>query len=103
MTYLGTASPPDADARYEPIPQPPSHAPSVEASSTEVLITEQEVLFSTAAAVLPRREGITRRLAASIGRMFAVAARPSPPRRRDYPKRYEFLERALMGREMDRL
>jgi hypothetical protein len=103
MSYSGTASPSTADAPYEPIPQPPSAAPSVDPSSTEVLITEQEVLFGTAAAVLPQREGITRRFAASIGRMFAVSARPSQPRRRDYPRRYEFLERSLMGREMDRL
>jgi len=38
----------------EPIPQPPSAAPSVEVSSTEVLITTQEEVFSTAAAGAPR-------------------------------------------------
>jgi hypothetical protein len=95
---VSTAEPVD-----EPIPQPASAAPSVEASSTEVVITEQEVLFSTAAAVPARRENIGRRFAASIGRLFAVSARPSRPRRTDYPRRYEFLERALMAREMDRL
>jgi hypothetical protein len=94
MSYSGTASLRTAAAPYQPIPQPPPAPPSVEASSTGVLITEQEVLFGTAAVVLPKREGITRR--------FDVS-RPSRPRRRDYPRRYQFLERSLMGREMDRL
>jgi hypothetical protein len=68
-----------------------------------VLITEQEVLFGTAAAVPPRRQNISRRFVASIRQMFSVSAPTSRPRRGDYPKRYEFLERALMAREMDRL
>jgi hypothetical protein len=80
-----------ADVHDEPTPQPYSAAPSVEAASTEVLITEQEVLFGTAAAVRARRWNVSR------------AERPSRPRRGEAPKRYEFLERALMAREMGRL
>jgi len=103
MSYSRTASAGTADAPYEPIVRAPSVAPADEAASTEVLITEQEVLFGTAAAVPARPRHISRRFGASIRRMFAVSAHTSRPKRGDYPKRYEFLERSLMAREMDRL
>jgi hypothetical protein len=85
------------------MPQPPSGAPSVEAPSTEVLITTQEVVFSTAAAVGVRRESIGDRLVAIMRRTFATSADASRPRPRYAPKHYGFLEGALMAREMDRL
>jgi len=88
-----------ADVVDEPVPQPPS----VEVSSTEVLITEQEVVFSTAAAMPLQRKNIARRLAAIMRQLFATSTDASRPRRPDYPKRYEFLENALMASEMDRL
>jgi len=103
MFYSRTASADTADASYEPILRAPSVAPADAAASAEVLITEQEVLFGTAAALPARRESIARRFVALMRRMFAVSAHASGPPRRDAPKRYEFLERALMGREMDRL
>jgi hypothetical protein len=103
MSNSRTVSDGTADTSYEPIPQPVSAAPPSEASSAEVLITEQEVLFGTAAAVPPRRQNIIHRFVASIRPLFAVPAPTSRPRRGDYPKRYEFLERALMAREMGRL
>jgi len=87
----------------EVIPQSPPAAPSVEAPSTEVLISTQEVLFSTAAAVRPRRENIGVRLVAMTRRMFASSADASHPRPRYEPRRYAYLENALMAREMDRL
>lgn len=80
-----------ADAHDQPTPQPYSAAPPVEVGSTEVLITEQEVLFGTAAALRVRRRNVSR------------AERPSPARRGEVPRRYGFLERALMAREMGRL
>jgi len=83
--------------------QSPPAAPSVEVSSTEVLITTQQVLFSTAAAVGGRRENIGERLVATMRRMFATSADPSRPRPEYYPRRYGFLENALMAREMERL
>ena len=58
--------------------------------STEVLITEQQVLFGTAAALRGRRSNVSPAERAS-------RARPG------VPKRYGFLEQALMAREMDRL
>ncbi len=81
------------DAVDEPIPHPPSVAPSVEVSSTEVLITEQEVVFSTAVA----------RLVTIMRRMLATSMDASRPRRQYYPKRYELLANSLMASEMERL
>jgi len=91
MAYSLSAATSAADAHDEPIAKPHSAAPSVEAASTEVLITEQEVLFGTAAAARAQRRNVSR------------SERPSRPRRGECPKRYEFLERALMAREMGRL
>jgi hypothetical protein len=76
-------------------------------TEAQTLITEQQVLFSTAAAVaLPPAK--TRRwsyriqaVSAALGAMFAASEKP--PARRHYPKRHAYLENALMSREMDRL
>ena len=87
----------------EPTRQPPSAAPTVEASSTEVLITTQEVVFGTAAAVGVPRQNIRGRLVAITHRLFATSTDTSRLQPRHYPKRYGFLEDALMAREMDRL
>ena len=103
MVNSTKASASTADAPHVPIPRPISPAPPDEAASTEVLITEQEVLFGTAAAVSAQREGLRRRFFASVKRAFAVSADASRPKRGDYPRRYAFLEGALMAREMDRL
>ena len=89
-----------ADAVDEPMPRPPSAAPWFEVSSTEVLITEQEVVFGTAAAVGVHRENIGRRLVAIVRRPFATSTDASRPRPRYYPTRYEFFEHTLMAREM---
>jgi hypothetical protein len=93
-----TTDPPD-----EPMLEAPSAAPSVEESSTEVLISTQQVAFNTAAAVGVRRENIGDRLVAIMRRIFATSTDASRPRKPQYPKRYAFLEDALMAREMDRL
>ena len=103
MSHSRMASADTANAPYEPILRAPTVAPADKAASAEVLISEQEVLFSPAAALPARRESITRRFGALMRRMFAASAHASRPPRRDVPKRYEFLESALMGREMDRL
>ena len=75
-------------------------------TGTQTLITEQQVLFNTAAAVaLP--PSTTRRWSASVSAMtsavgswLASAAKPPKP---VYPKRHAWLENALISREMDRL
>jgi hypothetical protein len=107
MSVPTTGISPTVDPNDEPMPQPSSAAPSAaappEATSTEVLITTQEVLFGTAAATGVRRESIGDRFVAVMRRLFATPTDVSRPRPHDEPKRYEYLERALMGREMERL
>jgi hypothetical protein len=82
---------------------PPAAAPAVEAPSTEVLIPTRQVVFSTAVAIGARRENAGRRLVAIMRRMFASSTDASHPQPHYEPKRYAFLESALMAREMDRL
>ncbi len=103
MLLSATGFPSTTDPVDESTPQPPAAAPSVEVSSTEVLITTQEVAFSTAAAAGVRRESIGARLVAIMRRAFATSADASRPRPQDEPRRYGFLENALMAREMERL
>jgi hypothetical protein len=98
-----------ADVIEDTTPRTPLAAPSTEAvkgsstESTEVLITEQQVVFATAAAVAPRRENIGRRFAAMMRRTFVISPDAERPQPRHSPKRYAYLERALMAREMERL
>ena len=103
MLLSATGLPSTTDPVDASMPQPPSAAPSVEVSSTEVLITPQQVAFSTAAAAGVRHESVGARLVASMRRAFATSADSSRPRPRSYPKRYGSLENALMAREMERL
>jgi hypothetical protein len=70
-----------------------SHAP--------VIITQQEVVFSTAAAMSSRPASISRRLIAAI-RIVGAALQPRPARRHN-PQRNSYLEHARMAREVDRL
>lgn len=66
------------------------------------LITEQQVVFGTAAA-LPVRETLPRRVLAVLHRMVSTAPHlPAPPQHPLSRNAYYF-ERARMGREMDRL
>ncbi|OBF93000.1 hypothetical protein A5791_13090 [Mycobacterium sp. 852002-51163_SCH5372311] len=74
-----------------------------------VLITVQEVAFSTAAA-MPVRPTTRRPSAGGLSvvvtamrRMLAASTPDVRASRGDYPKRYSFLENACMSREMDRL
>ena len=78
-------------------------------SPAPVLISEQEVALGTTVALRARPK--TRRrwfeavnvLRAAMQRSLAPSAQETRPVRRDYPKRYTFLENACMAREMDRL
>jgi hypothetical protein len=95
------ADPIAVDANEHPTTPTPSAVPSVEASPTEVLITEQQVMFSTAAAAAPLPEN---RLVALLGRVFATSAVESRSRRQQsLQRRMYYIECARMGREMDRL
>ncbi|OBJ26802.1 hypothetical protein A5621_19190 [Mycobacterium colombiense] len=84
----------------QPIPQPSSAAPSVEAAPAEVLISTQQVLFGTAAVQATRRAPLGGRIASAVRRMAADANQPRHPH---YPRHYTYLENARMAREMDRL
>jgi hypothetical protein len=78
-------------------------APSSEGTT---LITEQQVLFATAAAVALPRVRPSRWSAAvkSVsGAMSALVAASRPPAPRYQARRHVYLENALMSREMDRL
>ena len=74
-----------------------------------VLITVQEVAFSTAAA-MPVRPTTLRHWAGAPSVVVTAMCRMLPTStpdvrasRGNYPKRYSFLEHACMSREMDRL
>ena len=89
-------------------------APGVESStqvggSATILITEQEVAFSTAAAV-PVRPAKTRQRAAptagvvaALHRMVSSLTPEGRAPRRYYSNHYDFVEDAAMAREMQRL
>ena len=70
-------------------------------SQAPVLITQQEVMFSTAAVTSSRPESISRRLIDAI--RVVGAALNHPPASRYYPQRSSYLELSRMAREMDRL
>jgi hypothetical protein len=77
-----------------------SQPPLVTEPQPPVLITEQEVMLGTAAAVSPRSTPITRRM---IDALRVVGAVLRPPPRPHYARRAYYLEYAAMSREMDRL
>jgi hypothetical protein len=65
------------------------------------LITEQEVLFGTRAAKLPRKVSIPGRLIDAV--RVAATSLHLPPPHQQYPTDMGYLERSRMAREMDRL
>ncbi|MGV0744991.1 hypothetical protein [Mycolicibacterium sp. XJ870] len=75
-------------------------------TAAPVLITEQEVLFSTAASMpLPRRRHIADtvyQVANSVVAHWQTRAERRPVRR-DRPSHLGYLEHSMMSREMDRL
>jgi hypothetical protein len=103
MTDSATTLGPELEGSRETSPVT-SPATSTE---TEALITEQQVLFGSAAAVaLPpaktrRWSDTVRAVSGALRAMFAASEKP--PAQRHYPKRRGYLENALMSREMDRL
>ena len=87
---------PDAVAAGEPVTE--------EVTQTPVLITEQEVVFSTAAAVRVRPAKTSRGLIAVLRGIFVNStANAEKPRRHYPPRRDSVLEHATMAREMHRL
>lgn len=71
-----------------------------------ILVTEHEVAFGTAAAVpvrSPNARWWTRAVSTTVSGTVRTSTAESGPARRDFQRRYPFLENALMSREMDRL
>ena len=88
----------------------PSPLADVEVKPAPTLITEQEVIFGTAAALSPPSTRWWTRVApvlavilAAPTRMFVTTAADSQPNRRHYPPRLDFVEDSRMAREMHRL
>ena len=93
---------PTTSARTPDVIQDPEPTLVDRVSQERVLVTEHEVMFSTAAAAVPLRPTtITRQLTDAIRVVGAALYRP--PARRHYPQRHIYLDRALMAREMYRL
>jgi hypothetical protein len=83
--------------------EPDAPTTAVEQSTgTDALISEQQVLLGSAAALAPvRRRSVVGDFGSAVRAMFV---RPEKPRvRRHYPPRYSYLENAAMSRAMDRL
>jgi hypothetical protein len=82
-------------------------APAEALTRTPVLITEQQVLFATAAAVPLQPARSSRRwiesARASLTAAFVKSGSQSQPKRRHYPSRNDYLEGSRMAREMMRL
>ena len=101
MTEVPAAPPMESSSELEPAVEPVSAPP--------ILITEQEVVFSTAAAVgvqpttIPWRVRATRFIAAGSRWIFRTSTADARPKQRYYPRRYSYLEHARMARELDRL
>jgi hypothetical protein len=86
----------------------PAEAPAVVGVTDEpVVITEQQVLFATAAAVplqpAKTRGWFSRVLGSIVGAASVTSGDEGAPKPRHYPPRYDFLEDARMAREMHRL
>ena len=82
-------------------------APSVEKSTdTAALITEQQVLFASAAALAPavapaRHRNVAYEFATSVRALFARPEKVRAPRH--HAQRFRYLEQSAMSRAMDRL
>ena len=102
MTNMATTVSPELDESRETLV-----APATSSTGTQALITEQQVLFGTAAAVaLPpaktrRWSDTVHAVSTALRAMFTASEKP--PARQHYPKRHVWLDNALMSREMDRL
>jgi hypothetical protein len=99
-TTVGTTS---ADTTTTKPASAPAEA-AAQSTDTAALITEQQVLFASAAALAPapaKHLHVAHELASAVRAMFV---RPEKPHvRRHYPHRLAYLESSAMSREMDRL
>jgi hypothetical protein len=105
MSELSTARSEKQDVVKQPQPVVEQPEPVIEAvSQPPVVITAQEVAFSTAAAVSLPRAKPAHGVIAALRALFLSPPEDARPVPRHYPpRRDEFLEDAAMRREMYRL
>jgi hypothetical protein len=99
-TKTGTAGAETQTTKPESAP-----AKAVEQPTDTALITEQQVLFASAAALAPApatHRGVVGEFASTVRAMFTHQA-AKPRERKHYPQRFTYLESSAMSREMDRL
>lgn len=97
----------EVTTRFEqgPVSDPARSATTAPSEPAQTLISEQQVLFSTAAAAAQapakarRFSDAVHAVVGSVRSWLASAAQPPP----HYPKRHAWLENSLMSREMNRL
>jgi len=98
MTDLTTTRRPTSEPAAAPTPIPAAVA------QEPALITEQQVMFSTAAAVaIPAKTHRWTDVFGSFATAVRRAAGPPEPVQHHHSERYGYLQNALMSREMDRL
>lgn len=108
MTTLETkAGTTDAQSKQTTKPES-APAKAVEGSAdTAALITEQQVIFASSAALAPTpaKQGhighVANEFASAVRAMFTRHEKPHA--RKHYPQRFNYLENSAMSREMDRL
>lgn len=92
-----------ADNRIQKTESAPAK-PVEQSTESAALITEQQVLFASAAALAPapaKHRSVVGEFTASVRALFT---RPEKPRTtKHYPQRFTYLENSAMSREMDRL
>jgi hypothetical protein len=80
-------------------------APSVQKpAEPDALITEQQVLFASTAALAPapaRHRNVAHEFATAVRALWTRPERSHAPKH--YPQRFTYLEHSAMSREMDRL
>jgi hypothetical protein len=105
MSELSTARTEKQDVAKQPEPVIEQPEPVIEeVSQPPVVITAEEVTFSTAAAVSLPRAKPTHGVIAALRALFMSPPEDARPVPRHYPpRRDEFLEEAAMRREMYRL
>jgi len=99
MTDMATTSGPGLEESRETVVSPPT-------STETALITEQQVLFASAAALAPavapaRHRNVAHELAMSVRALFTRPEKVRAPRH--HAQRFSYLEQSAMSRAMDRL
>jgi hypothetical protein len=105
MTTLNAKAGPETQQTTAPASVP---TPTVAQPTEAALITEQQVLFGSAAALAPapaKPHFWSRAAHAVAAPVHAMFDRPEKPRQapKHYPQRFSYLESSAMSREMDRL